>query len=305
MYFRFYSDIHLECDAEKLSSREIAGLWGKATEPAQSVGMLKNIPGFWSPRPLPSDGDTVLLLLGDIWNGTRPLSFAGANWMAGVASRFKAVVVVLGNHDYWTSHLTDLPRKWRAMLAETGLDNVHLLELADGVDQGSVVVDGVRILGGTLWTDMHRGDPIVQSKFDFELGMGGKPLWNDRNFIRAGGYSKFGSRAWLSRHRATVANLRKALTVGDEPVLLATHHSPCMVSAPPYGNDALASYFYASDLSELILDNPRITRVLHGHTHTKLSYMMGDVRVQCNPRGYAPGDTVDGFAEVEVDHMKA
>jgi hypothetical protein len=46
---------------------------------------------------------------------------------------------------------------------------------------------------------------------------------------------------------------------------------------------------YASNLSEFILDHPRIKAWTHGHMHQQFDYMVGDTRVVCNPRGY-PGE---------------
>ena len=43
---------------------------------------------------------------------------------------------------------------------------------------------------------------------------------------------------------------------------------------------------YSSDLSEFILDNPEIKVAVHGHTHDRFNYLVGDTRILCNPRGY-------------------
>lgn len=276
MQYRFFSDLHLEWDVSSVKRASVADLW--------------------QPVAHADDAKTVLIIAGDIWNGTRPLAFAGRNWLKILSSRFKAVVMVLGNHDYWGSNLHTLPAKWRAQIKKDALANVHLLELADGVEHGSVVIDGIRLLGGTLWTDMNRKDPLVVTKFDFEVGMDGRPVYNDRNYIRATSiYHGLTAKHWLARHHETCHRLRDALTVGVEPVLLITHHAPCLVSTPPRGSDILSSYLYGSDLSDLILDHPRVKQVIHGHIHAKKDYLMGDVRIQCNPRGYAPADLVNGF----------
>ncbi len=278
MKFRFFSDLHLEHDVAHKKRASIADLW--------------------VPPPLPGESDTVLILAGDIWNGVRPLRFKNESWIAGLSNRFKAVVVILGNHDFWGANVTKLTTKWRNGIAEAGLENVHLLELADGPSHGSIVIDGIRVLGSTLWTDMGNYNPLVSLKFDHENGGGGRSLWNDRNFIRAEiNYIKFSSKHWLQAHRNALKNLALALEVGDEPVLLVTHHAPCLRSADSRANasDPLSQYLYASDLSNLILDHPRIRQVIHGHTHAALDYFMGDVRVRCNPRGYSPLNGVVGF----------
>ena len=43
---------------------------------------------------------------------------------------------------------------------------------------------------------------------------------------------------------------------------------------------------YASNLSEFIIDRPRIKYFCHGHCHTKSNYMIGRCNILCNPRGY-------------------
>lgn len=284
MKYRLFSDIHLEKDVNPKHP---------------------TLNDIWVPEVCAGDEDAVLILAGDIWNGMRPFSFVGESWMKKMSQRFKAVIAILGNHDYWDANVNTLPQKWRDEIAAQNLTNVHLLEAADGVDFASVVIDGVRFIGGTLWTDMHKNDPMVATKFDFEIGFDGRPLFNDRNYIRATlGYHSFASKHWLERHRTTLKHFKEALTIGDEPVMLLTHHAPCLLSAPVRGSDVLTSYLYGSDLSDLILDHPRIKEVAHGHTHHCYDYLVGDTRVRCNPRGYAP-KIVENFDKLSFGSIDA
>lgn len=289
MKFRFFSDLHLEKDLIHVKHPSIEHVW--------------------TPITLPADHETVLILAGDIWNGTRPIAFANESWIARLSARFKAVVVVFGNHDFWDGNVDTLSHKWRAMLRERALCNVHVLELADGVEHGRLVIDGVTILGTTLWTDMNRGSPLVQTKFDFELGFDGRPLWNDKNYIRAGAYHHFTASHWLRRHHLSVLNFKRALKAheasseAETPVLAVFHHAPCMLSTQKRSSDPLSCFLYGSDLSDLILDHPSVQQVLHGHTHDVFDYPMGDVRIRCNPRGYAPGALVNGFDPVALNEI--
>lgn len=283
MKFRFFSDVHLERDAKQVKRPTIYDLW--------------------SPSEHQDDPDTVLILAGDIWNGIRPLSFANQNWLGELAKRFKAVVAVLGNHDYWGDNIATLSNKWQLKIKESSIANVHLLELADGPEHGVIVIDGIRILGTTLWTNFNKSDPSVIMKYDFEKGFDGRALWNDQNFIRTSTYKHFTARHWYERHQQTIANLKVALQQGEEDILLVTHHAPCMLSTLSKQSDPLSCHLYGSDLSDLILDHPRVKQVIHGHTHTVQDYMMGDVRIRCNPRGYAPDSLVgefsrDGFGSI-------
>ena len=63
---------------------------------------------------------------------------------------------------------------------------------------------------------------------------------------------------------------------------------------------------YASDLSELILDNPQIKLWTAGHMHHSYRYHIGDTLVACNPRGYIGYETcADNFRlkYVDLDNM--
>ena len=43
---------------------------------------------------------------------------------------------------------------------------------------------------------------------------------------------------------------------------------------------------FHSDLSSFIMDRPQIKLWTHGHMHNVSDYMIGEIRVVCNPRGY-------------------
>src|ERR1035437_1024565 len=107
MKLRVYSDIHLDHYSSRASSK-----FEKA---------------FWYPPELPDDKDTTLILAGDLWMGTKFIEWAGLCWIGIVAKRFKEVLIVLGNHDYWPMGdltITKGGDKCNAMLQDYGLLNV-------------------------------------------------------------------------------------------------------------------------------------------------------------------------------------
>ena len=73
----------------------------------------------------------------------------------------------------------------------------------------------------------------------------------------------------------------------DKDIVVVTHHAPCSQSiSPEYVNDFL-NPFYASDLSEFILNNQNIKVWCHGHIHSNSDYNIGETDILCNPYGYA------------------
>lgn len=275
---RYFSDLHLNFEND--ASRKV-----------------KRVSEFWAPCHMKTDCDTVLVLAGDIWEGVRPLSYAGQSWMRPLSERFRAVVVVLGNHDFYGENLSTLRDKWRGLLKEQGLNNVHLLDVLDAGHE-SIRIDDVTFVGTTLWTDMG-GNNAAANVFEFETakGMNGRALWSDRDRIRVGkNFRKFGAADWVTMHSTAKQRLSRVFSESPEATVLVTHHAPFMLSQR---NDLLESSYYCSDLSALIRNYPQIKLCIHGHLHESHAYSVDGVEVRCNPRGYTdqlnPGFSEAGF----------
>jgi Icc-related predicted phosphoesterase len=93
---------------------------------------------------------------------------------------------------------------------------------------------------------------------------------------------------WVERHADSLRYISDQLSrASDRRVVMVSHHAPSFRSIDPrYRAQREMNGGYASDLSNLILDNPKIKLWIHGHTHSPHDYMIGDTRVLCNPRGY-------------------
>lgn len=203
---------------------------------------------------------------------------------------FAHVVYVAGNHEFYhgkwplgVQYLRDEVRD---------LENVHFLEM-DCVD-----IMGYTFVGGTLWTDMNRYDPLTLHAVG--------DMMNDFRIIRNSdyGFRNFKPADAALRHRHTVDYIRTIIR--DRPdgeFVVVGHHAPSKQSTHPrYANDFLMNGAYSSDLSEFILDYPQIRLWTHGHTHEDFDYMIGSTRIVCNPRGYVNYEArADAFALKIVD----
>jgi Icc-related predicted phosphoesterase len=190
------------------------------------------------------------------------------------SERFPHVVYVAGNHEFyhgkWVQNIQDLRDEC------AGFANVHFLE------RDSVTIDGVLFVGGTLWTDMNRGDPltlhsVVAMMSDFQI------IRND-----AKGFRRLSAMDTVDRHMQTKGYIKTVLEQNpDTPTVVVGHHAPTHLSTHPrYANDTLMNGAYRSDLSDMILDHSQIRLWTHGHTHEDFDYMLGATRIVCNPRGY-------------------
>lgn len=227
------------------------------------------------PRP---DYD-VLVAAGDILT---PFS-KGVEWLA-VRAQGKPVIYVPGNHEWYSprNNFTIPEEKERA--AELAVSfGIHLLMTS------SVVIDGVRFLGTTLWTDYDlHGDREYSMKVA-RLGM------NDHRLIfpvyQGVPLAPEMARDWHLAERSWLEeSLTKKPTEGGpfQKTVVITHHSPHASSVhKKYSGDPF-NPAYHSDLS-LLVEGGGADLWIHGHTHSSFDYVAGGTRVVCNPKGYGPG----------------
>jgi predicted phosphohydrolase len=236
-----------------------------------------------------------LILAGDLWVGTRFIEHAGHSWVGYVASKFKNVVIVLGNHDYWPGNhaitILDGADKARGMLQDHGLFNVHILDMT------TIVIDDVLIVGATLWTDMNRGDPLTMHNMPNFMSYDGKIGYE--HYADGQGFSRFTSNKWVMTHDKHKNYIKHVVEANrDTSIVVVTHHFPLHhLGDPRYIGDN-SNYYYSSDMSEFILDNPHIKAWFFGHTHYQRDEMFGETRMYNNAVGYA-GEMMEMYEMVK------
>jgi Icc-related predicted phosphoesterase len=262
-----------------------------------------------------TDNADVLVLSGDICVAKN----FGPNYdrfFQDASNKFKDVIYVMGNHEHYNGDFAESEKTLRAALSR--YDNIHFLE------KQCVKIDDVTFIGGTLWTDMNKGDPttmfhVSRRMNDFQCVRNGNrlvtrtvPLYElNPNYTEdgknggkyatkeGGGLIEIGSKkkeeiSHFSPQDAAedfdkMYGYLKSVLEGrvDEKFVVCTHHAPSKGSEHPrYKHDTLMNGAYNSVLDEYILDHPQIKLWTHGHTHEDFDYMIGTTRVACNPRGY-------------------
>ena len=285
VYARVASDIHLDFDVSYFKNGKF---------PLKNGRKQEEYDVQWQPEPMQFDAQTVLILPGDLWLGNKVFERRyglSSSWLEQVAANFHAVVLVLGNHDYWEGSLNRAVSKAHEGIAAMGLDNVFLLE------KSSIIMGDLKILGGTLWTNYKNGDP--------NLLMSAAKIMNDYDRIQIGATRvrrKSRPLDMFEVHRETwryiFNNARR-----DHPaqkVFVLTHMAPSFHSINPMfhtSSDYMSNFLYFSDLDGAI-HQPEFEADFwfHGHCHNVSDYMIDRTRVICNPRGYA-GLERTGFDE--------
>jgi Icc-related predicted phosphoesterase len=186
-------------------------------------------------------------------------------------SKYDKVFSVLGNHEHYGCDFDATAALYKAVLPEVTLLNNTFVELKPGL----------RLFGGTMWTDLSRNFPLLELQ---------SRTWSDYTEIHAGSSkNRITVEDTLQEFRFTIEKLTRLLKeYKEDEFIVMTHHLPSTLSVPDRFKHDLTSGFYASSLEYLILDNPNIKVWAHGHTHDSMDYTIGDCRVLCNPRGYYP-----------------
>jgi 3',5'-cyclic AMP phosphodiesterase CpdA len=221
------------------------------------------------------------VLAGDVARGTR-----GVRWARRWAGD-RPVLYVAGNHEFYGGALPDLIGELRAAAAGS---SVRVLE------HDEVVLDGVRFLGCTLWSD-----------FDFDgrerraaaMALCARVV-NDYEHI------EFGPRARTLQPRDTrtlhVASRRwlqaRLAAPHAGPTVVVTHHAPLIRTRPAQPAVRALAGAFASDLTAL-MGADRAAAWIFGHTHRAADLDVRGTRVVSNPRGY-PDQPVAGFEPARV-----
>lgn len=250
--------------------------------------------------PEPAAGADVLVLAGDIGsyqNGSllqddcfglerfSPLP-QYAHWPC-------PVIFVPGNHEYDAQDWDEAHARLRRICDRLGLI---------WLERDTAVLDGVRFVGTTLWTDY---DAIALLDDKVQAGDLGRLLkLRDKSFRAANFYlSKTGGTrhgqpflAEPMREQALVCQdwLRAALAQPfDGPTVAVTHFAPSLRSSDPRYGLVPGTAGFCNALDDLL---PCAQLWLHGHLHTPVDYLAQgqradgsawQCRVHANPLGYA------------------
>lgn len=231
-----------------------------------------------------------------------------------ITKEFPHIVYILGNHEFYNG---DIKHTYNILKEHLDYSNLHILEKETWRHEGYTFV------GGTLWTDMNRLDPLTLmhtqgAMNDFREVLNSNrmvvrnvpvyernPLWTDDGknggqynrdatgaMIRIGYKSKEEPARWTPEDSALDHSKMLAyidhVTRDPGSYIVVVHHAPSSQSiAERFKHDTLMNGAFRSELDEFIMDRPQIRLLCHGHMHNNSNYWIGETRVVCNPRGYA------------------
>jgi hypothetical protein len=238
MKFKIFSDIHLE-----FSDHNYDHLW----------------------TPSEENKDQILILAGDIDVGN-----CAAGLVSHACEHFKEVILVCGNHEFYGRDFNTVIEDWRRIEQE-GPKNFHFL------NNDYRIIDGMRILGGTMWTSFNNADPLLMRQAKNDM--------NDYRRIFNGGVP-ITPMFILEQHYAFREFLEETLKQEhDGKTVVVSHHSPGNSVKRRGIVDQLDGCYFA-DLEKFIGDENKIALWFHGHSHYSYDYLINETRVIGNPFGY-------------------
>ncbi|GKT13320.1 metallophosphoesterase [Acidovorax sp. SUPP2522] len=256
--------------------------------------------------PSPAPGADVLVLAGDIGSYQSGSQLADDDF--GLA-RFSPlpqfagwptpVLFVPGNHEYDMQDFDAAQQRLRQVCDRLGL--VWL-------ERESVVLEGVRFVGTTLWSDF---DALAEDEGSTDLARRlrqREKAFRAANFyLRKTGGTRSGepflAEPMREQSLACQAWLRDALARPfDGPTVAVTHFAPSLKSADPRYGLIPGTAGFCNALDDLL---PHAQLWMHGHLHSPSDYTVQGARadgtpwrcrVVANPLGYARKGEQDTFS---------
>jgi hypothetical protein len=224
----------------------------------------------------PDDKETTLLLSGDISVATGAKAFVEE-----MCDHFKHVLMICGNHEYYGNDFEKVNADWQQYEQDESPKNFHFLH------NDWRILDGVRFLGGTMWTSFNDGDPIC-------MGAAHR-IMSDYSDIRSAGKCITPDFILKEHDKFMDFLLKKFDEPFNGPTVVMSHHSPGneLKRRGRVGDRTGSAYF--ADIEEIIGNHNKAVLWTHGHTHQSWDYMINETRVICNPYGYWGYDTNRNF----------
>ncbi len=229
---------------------------------------------------LKPSGD-ILILAGDIGYPGRKIYGQFLHWCS---LKFKFVVLVPGNHEYYGSSVPKVNKILKQLCQKYG---VYFLEK----DILEISELGIVILGTTLWSNIpdNKACYISEAIEDYHAIKDFSPKISHELYLE--------NREWLK----TKIKFYRARNP-EYSIVVITHHAPEMTNTinPRYRGfpDNCA---FASDCTDIM---EGVNLWIYGHTHYNNTFKIGSTTITSNQRGYPREFTGESYSKKFTIKMK-
>ncbi|ALM85688.1 metallophosphoesterase [Bordetella sp. N] len=241
----------------------------------------------------PAPGADLLILAGDIGScrGSEPADMDTHDFALRQFSPRNGwptpVLYLPGNHEYDRVDFDAVHARLRALCDELDIQ---------WLERETLVVDGVRFVGTTLWADF---DALATPRDTMKqvLDKRGKAFRAADFYLAKAATERDGQPFMAEQMRAQALAcqewLRAALAQPfDGTTVAVTHFAPTLASADPRYGVTPGTAGFCNSLDELL---PQADLWLHGHLHCAFDYVKDGCRVVANPLGYEDKGEQVGF----------
>lgn len=195
---------------------------------------------------------------------------------------FRHVLLVMGNHDHYDGVFD----------ATAGLFRKHLPGVSV-LDNESIEIDGVCFFGTTLWSDFEGRSAACMNAVRRRVGEFFFVRKRARDADGKEILRKFQPEDALQAFDASVSALRHCLaSAAGRQIVVISHHPPTRQGLNPRHAGNGLDGVYASDVEEAI--RAGVHNWVHGHTHMKRTYRVGNTVFRTNCRGFDGRDASAG-----------
>ena len=184
------------------------------------------------------------------------------------------VIYVAGNHEYYHSEVDQVDAELKKLCEGT---NIHYLQ------RESVIIDGIKFIGGTLWTDFLLGGEGLKHYYmryalramnDFKIVHYGEKIFSPPDSVKI----------FKKTKQYFEQELKDDSFKGKK--VIVTHHGPFAQAIGENFQHSPLNPAFASDMTKFMEDyTPDVW--VYGHTHGTFKDMdYYKTRVISNPKGY-------------------
>lgn len=192
-----------------------------------------------------------LILAGDIACWQNKLRFFYFDAFLELSNKFKQIIYVFGNHEYYKSNFYEAKNNAQCCLEK--INNLIIL------DNQFITLNNTKVLGTTLWYklpeygNMKINDDLITDYYEIDF-----------------------------LNKKSISFLEREI---EKDSIVITHHLPSWKSIAKEHEYNPNNRFYVTNLLPLIeITEPKYW--IHGHTHESCDYIVNNTNVICNPFGY-------------------
>jgi len=252
MSIQFVSDLHLEfCELNKY-----------------------NFNDFVKPK------SEIIALLGDIGNPTEELY---QTFLKDCSENFKLVIVISGNHEYYTTDLFVTMDKIDNLIESLCNQYANVKYLNNTKYTYEINGETIIFLGSTLWSKIiDREKKIVKEVSNDLLNI----FTKDKIYLTIEEVNNLHNKnvIWLENELEAIKNSNT-----KNKVIVLSHHLPSYKAISPKFRAAKYNSMFASNLDDII-QKYSMFAWLFGHTHSQINVKIGNTLIKANPRGYLQYD---------------